>query len=462
MKDIKKFRKYAKIAMYVFIGMFACLIVYLGYSVISFGDQWYNTPYNPRIQNSLQNTDAGKISDRNGVELAYTKDNERHYAESKTVRRAMSHTVGDTHGMTVGAESVFAKYLYGINKDLMERWGAVLSGATDKGSDITLTADSALSSFIYKNMDGRDGSCVVINYKTGEILASVSLPAFDPETVTEEEPQDTSLVDRALMGRYPPGSLMKIVTATAAVEQGIDIGYNCSGEDYIGGQKVTCVKAHGAITLESALSESCNCYFAHVSEEIGGSRLKNKAESFGFNKTFNFADIALYKSSFEVSPEKGDVAWAGIGQYKDLVTPLHAAMIAGAIGNDGVMMTPRLLLGAVSGAYSTYEMRSKPYLTVTDEDTADIIEDYMRSAVSSGTGTSAAVRGMDICGKTGTAEYTGEDGEIHDHSWFAGYIADEKTPYALAVIFEGAGYGSRHAAPMAGKIFGYLGENARG
>ncbi len=460
MKDVNKFKKNVKVMLLLFTAMFAALIIYLGYSVITFGDKWYSTPYNPRIQNALQENDAGKILDRTGAVLAYTEDDTRYYTEDKSTRLAVSHVVGDTYGMTVGAESVFAKYLYGMNKGAADRFNSVLSGATEKGSDITLTIDAGLSKYIYREMDDMQGCVVVMNYKTGEILANVSLPAFDPNTVKDEALQDTSLVDRAVMGRYPPGSLMKIVTAVQAVESGIYLEYTCSGEDYIGGQRVTCVSEHGSLDLKKAFAKSCNCYFAHLSDEIGAAGLLKNAGQFGFNREFNFSDIVLYRSNFEVSAEQGDAAWAGIGQYKDLITPMHAVMITGAIANDGVMMTPKLLKSASSGTYSTYTMSSKAYATVTDSQTAAVIGEYMRSVVAEGTGTSAAVSGLDICGKTGTAEfYDEETGGNKNHSWFSGFIDDEEKPYAVAVIFEGAGYGSKYAAPMAGRVFKYLADN---
>ena len=455
MKDIRKFKKNVRIMLLVFTAMFAALIIYLAYSVITFGDKWYSTPYNPRIQNSLKNGDPGDIYDRAGLCIARSDNGKRIYPEDEASRRALSHVVGDTYGMTVGAESVFAKYLYGVNKTAYDRFSSVLSGAESKGSDITLSVDSKLSRYIYEQMDKRKGCVAVINYKTGEIIANVSIPTFDVNTVKDEELQDSGLVDRAVMGRYPPGSLMKIVTASKAVEKGIDFEYTCTAEDYVGGQRVTCVSKHGDLTLETAFEKSCNCYFAHLAMEIGEGDLLSAAETFGFNKEFAFDDIVLYKSSFEISEEDGDNAWAAIGQHKDLITPMHAAMITGAIANDGVMMTPKLLLNSAS-----YEMKTKPYTSVTDKMTASVIKEYMRGVVENGTGTSAAVSGLDICGKTGTAEfYDEESGSVKNHSWFAGFIDDENKPYAVAVIFEGAGYGSRYAAPMAGKIFDYLNKN---
>ena len=188
--------------------------------------------------------------------------------------------------------------------------------------------------------------CIRDSYKTGEILANVSLPAFDPITVAEDKLEDGALLDRAVMGRFPPGSIMKVVTASAAVEEDIDITYTCKGQDIIDGQKVTCVSAHGTQNLEQAFENSCNCYFARLSNEIGSQKLLATANRFGFNVDWDFDDIVLYESNFELSSSEGDIAWAGIGQYNDLITPMHACMIAGTIANDGNMMVPKLLYKA--------------------------------------------------------------------------------------------------------------------
>lgn len=193
--------------------------------------------------------------------------------------------------MSVGANSVFTSYLYGL-KD-----GSVSAGAT-RGNDITLTVDASLSKYIYQNMNSMRGAAVVMNYKTGEILANVSIAAFDPVSVTEDTLEDGALLDKSVMGRYPPGSTMKIVTASAAVENGIDFSYTCTGSDTVDGQKVTCVHAHGTQNLSDAFKNSCNCYFAKLSNEVGSEKLMDMANRFGFNVNWKFDDIVLYESNF--------------------------------------------------------------------------------------------------------------------------------------------------------------------
>ena len=452
----EKLNKNIRAVLSLYIVLFAAIIVYLGYSVITFGDEWSNTPYNPRIQKAIENITEGSIFDRNGTLLASSESDksERSYIEDKTSRLALSHVLGDTHGMSVGANSVFTSYLYGL-KD-----GSVSAGAT-RGNDITLTVDASLSKYIYQNMNSMRGAAVVMNYKTGEILANVSIAAFDPVSVTEDTLEDGALLDKSVMGRYPPGSTMKIVTASAAVENGIDFSYTCTGSDTVDGQKVTCVHAHGTQNLSDAFKNSCNCYFAKLSNEVGSEKLMDMANRFGFNVNWKFDDIVLYESNFELSSSAGDIAWAGIGQYKDLITPMHACMMAGAVANSGTMPTPKLLYSSVNeNGQKTYNLSPEAYTQVMTSSVAATIKEYMKNVVKSGTGTSAAVYGLDIGGKTGTAEFVdSETGEVKNHSWFVGFIDSEDKPYCLAVIFEGAGYGSKYAAPLAGKIFTYIANN---
>lgn len=439
----------------VFVIMFVSLGSYLMYSNITYGRQWFSTPYNPRISAANNISDAGTIFDRNGIPLAYSVGDERQYADDSDMRKAVSHIVGDVYGKSLGAETYFAKYLYGYDQGLLDKVASISSGS--KGADIYLTIDAELCEYIYNHMD-YNGAAVVMNYRTGEILASVSAPAFDPQNlgnISEEEEEGAIYLNRALQGRYPPGSTMKIVTAAAALNYGItDLELICTGEDYIDGQRITCPKegGHGDVDFKTAFEKSCNVYFGRLSELIGDAALLETAEDFEFNNEFSFPDFNMLKSNFELSGEAGDLAWAGIGQYKDLVTPLHNVLIASAVANGGTMMQPNTLLDVRYGERSAYNYTPSRYENVLEFSEAQQLADLMRSTVDHGTATSADIAGITIDGKTGTAEYY-QNGEIKNHSWFIGFSEDTAHPYAVAVILEGAGYGSAHATPLAGQIF---------
>lgn len=445
-------RRNISILLVVFILMFTGLIAYLGYAVFMYGERWFVTPYNPRIQNMKTTVEAGDILDRAGRALLYTEDGEREYISNKDRRMAVAHIVGDSYGMTYGAQTFYAKYLFGFDKGTITRIVDAVSGSERKGSDITLTIDAKLSAAAMDALDGRNGSIVVMNYKTGGILASVSAPSFDPADMSEflEGGGDSELVNRSFTGLYPPGSIFKMVTAAAMIENDMgDFKTDCKGSTIIAGNEITCWDEHGEVDLEDAIEHSCNVYFAKASAELGIRALKAEADKFLFNKELLFDDVVMEESVYEAPDNKIDLAWSSIGQYHDLVTPLHACMIAGSIANDGVMMEPKLLLKVTDGTKQTYVL--KPKSAATPMNNTQGLKDMMISVVKNGTGKRATVKGYTVGGKTGTAEIAGEE-ENAAHAWFIGFVADDDHPLAIAVIMEKAGSGGKNAAPAAGKV----------
>lgn len=440
----------------VFVALFVLLGSYLMYSTVMHGEEWFSSPYNPRISASKNIGIAGDIYDRNGVRLAWSEGETRKYAENSDMRRAVSHVVGDVYGKSVGAETWFAKQLYGYDQGVINKLTGAVSGSGKKGGNVFLTIDAALSEYIYNQMEF-DGAVVLMNYKTGEILASISAPTFDPMAITKDgEDAGSEYFNRAIQGKYPPGSTMKIVTTAAALSRGItDLEIDCTGEKIIEGQKITCPKkeGHGHVDLQSAFYRSCNIYYAELALQIGAENLLETANSFGFNQTFSFTDFKLGKSNFEVSANKGDLAWAGIGQYKDTVTPMHNMLISASIGNGGTLMQPQMLKDVVYNGQSTYQYAPSTYATWTTSGIAQQLTQYMKDTVNQGTATSASLSGVQVCGKTGTAEYfDDESGGVKNHSWFVGFVEDEAHPLAIAVLQEGAGFGSAYATPIAGKV----------
>ena len=441
------------------LAVFCCLFVLLGsyllYSTVAYGDQWFTTPFNPRISATKNIENAGSIYDRNGIPLAYTQNGERKYAEGEDMRRAVSHIVGDIYGKSQGAETFFAKYLYGYDQNVLDKYKSAQSG--QKGGDVYLTIDADLCEYIYDNMNSDPGAVVLMNYETGEILGSVSKPTFDPYTAKDDTDETgAKFINRVTQGLYPPGSTMKIVTAAAAIENGVTgLEIDCTGSDIIEGQKITCPKkgGHGHVDLESAFEKSCNIYFGKLAVELGDDAMLKTADQFAFNYNFKFPDFTLYNSQFVVSGTKGDLAWAGIGQYKDLITPMHNMMISAGVANGGTIMQPNTLKDVKYGGTSSFSYTPTAFREIMPQDVSAQLTEYMRNTVTSGTATSADIGGLTVCGKTGTAEYVDQDtGETKNHSWFVGFLEDSAHPLAIAVIGEGAGFGSSYATPLAGKI----------
>lgn len=437
----------------VFIVMFAGLITYLGYVSVVFGERWYATPYNPRIQNLKTTVKAGDIEDRTGRKLLYTTDDgKRKYVKGESLRNSIAHIIGDEYGLSYGAQIMYAKYLYGSGTDNITQIAQLFTGEEKKGSDVRLTIDANLCKAAMDALGKYDGSVVVMNYETGEILASVSSPSFDPADMEDfQQGKGTSeLVNRAFTGLYPPGSTFKLITAAAMLEHGMqDFTATCSGSTLIDDNVINCTGEHGEVNLEAALEHSCNVFFAEASKELGGAAIKAEAEKFLYNKSLMFGDLVMKDSSYEPGNNATDTAWSSIGQYHDLITPLHACMIAACIANDGEMMEPKLLFNVSSDGVSLYKM--SPGVAARPLGNTDVLKKMMETVVKSGTGTAAKIKGVTVAGKTGTAEVD-SSGEIPNTAWFVGFIEGEKHPIAIAVVMEKAGSGGKMAAPVAKKV----------
>ena len=438
----------------VFIVMFTALIGYLAYAVSAYGERWFATAHNPRIQNMKTTIDVGDICDRSGRVLVHTdSDGTRDYEGDSDMRRAVAHIVGDEYGYSYGAQTIYARYLYGLDKDTFTRIEDLLSGSERAGSDVVLTIDAQLCETARDALLGYDGAVVVMNYETGEILASVSSPSFDPSDMEDfaQGGGDSELVNRAFSGLYPPGSTFKLITAAALIENGLDdFETTCDGGTTIGGEWIACTDEHGHENLKDALTHSCNTYFAEAAAELGANALRREAEKFMFNKETLFDDVVMADSVFEASARDADNAWAAIGQYHDLITPLHACMIAACIANDGVMMEPKLLYSLQNG--DDEKMMLKPAVAATPLNDTSQLKEMMTSVVESGTGTRAQIDGVMVAGKTGTAEIDTDDEEGGAHAWFVGFIDDSDHPLAIAVIMEMAGSGGKNAAPAAREV----------
>lgn len=413
---------------------------------------WAQHPTNKHLYYEGRLKIAGKIYDRDGEILLQTKDGVQKYNENKTVRRALMHSVGDSYGNIVTSMQV-------AYSDMLSGWDPV-NGAyrfnhkkSSSGSDMTLTLDAELCAAAYNAMNGRKGTVGVYNYKTGEILCMVSLPSFDPENRPDVEANPEKYegvyINRLLSAAYTPGSVFKLVTAAAAIDQleNIDtLVYRCEGKQLINGTEVTCPNVHGNVTLKEALAQSCNIYFAEISLKLGGTTLQKYAENAGFNSSLKVDGIKTAVGKVDVADaEGGDLAWAGIGQYSDTANPLTLMAYAGAIANDGVRVTPKLvkdrgILSFLPGGIQDDRILSK--------ETAGKLGAMMRNNVTEVYG-EKNFKGLELCAKSGTAEV---GGDRKPHSWFVGYLDREDCPLAFVVVVENGGSGSKVAGSVAGKV----------
>ena len=468
--------RFKLLALFLF-GLFALLAAYGGYSITTYGNRWFAYSRNPRIRTQKENVIAGDVLDRSGIVLATTVDGQRTYQNDEAARRAVVHLLGDDQGqVSNGVETFQANYLYGFQASLPELVNNLFDGQPRRGDHVTLTIDSRLCTAIVRSFGsheltkGKHGAAVVLNYRTGETLAMVSLPTFDPMNITAATVSDPGqpFWNRATQSVYPPGSCFKIVTTDAALTNlpGIqEQEIACTGGLNVQGQAIRDYgnAVHNSLSLKRAFTVSCNNAYALLALTMKDEPLRRAAESFGFNDNFLFKDIVVENSVYPTANRTAfELAMSGFGQSAIVASPMHMCLVAAAIANDGVMMEPQLIRQVVSSS-GTVRVSFSPrvYRTATTAANATVLQEYMRAVVSGGTGSRASVSGLSVCGKTGSAE-SSLNGQAITYGWFIGYIADDTLPFALAVVVEdipdGEGGGST-AAPIAGDIFQYLKNN---
>ena len=441
--------------------MFALVIAYFCYCVYFYGGRWVANPYNPRISSRKRHVVMGTLTDRDGTVLAYTdEDGRRRYNGSAATRKAVCQVVGDSGGkVSTGADTFHAQFLLGFRSSIFERLADAFTGTTQRGDDVRLTISERLSRYISEQFPaGKRGAVIVLNYKTNEILAMVSMPQFDPTNMDSALSDEAAgaLINRATQGLYPPGSTFKIVTLASALENLPDLNdfaFDCTGYYPVGNYAVTDGSAHGVQTLSDAFARSCNTTFAALSQDLGYEMLGNTAEEMGFNRNFMFSDLIVYNSSYPIDDLSAeDLAWSAIGQGRVLATPMHMALIAATIANRGVMNEPRLVAQITTAQGGNRALLSHAGgRRVLGEDVAARLEKEMIRVVKSGTGRRAALdNGYTVAGKTGSAEAS-NDKSIESHAWFVGYITNDSAPYAICVLVENGGSGGGVAAPLARK-----------
>ncbi len=458
---MKELRRNMRLVGFLVVAAFIGLAAWFSMTAFEQGSIWASDSYNTRLRTT--GNQRGDITDRNNIVLATTQDGSRVYPEDVSIRRALVATVGDTLGMSgTGVEGYFSSTLLDLSDSLVERLGALGGNTQRKGNSIQLTIDAKLTAYVSNLFpDGYRGAVVIQNYATGEVLAWVSKPDYDPYDAGEESVEDTAYLNRCLQGLYTPGSVFKLVTLASAIENDPNVlnqTFLCNGTWEYEGGKIVCAgkTAHGTIDLQTAIEKSCNVTFGKLAYQLGWDRLRATAEKLGFNENMKLGDFAIYNSQFPNSGSNmSDLVWAGIGQGKVLVTPMHMAMITSAIANGGAMLKPTLVQKITNANGTVVQGAHSPtYRQVMSESTAKIISNYMYSAVESGTAKRAAISGYEVCGKTGSAE-TSDDKTVETNSWYTGFIRDSRYPYTITVVIEQGGAGSRLASELASDALSY-------
>lgn len=466
-----------KRAMYillVFCVMFMTLIGYMTYIEIKYGDEYIHSAYNARNSAKDSAVIRGSIYDRNMTKLAYSEESGDKITRKYPYDNMYSHVIGyvsEDYSSRTLIEKEFNSHLLGesgINK--LFNITNKISSKKPKGNDVYLTIDHEIQKAAYNALGNFNGSVVAINVKTGEILAMVSKPDFNPNPeifgTNYDKLPHSALYSRAIQILYPPGSTFKTVTTASVIENGMEDetyedltgefiiksadgnpenDYKCANED--------AKHAYGTTDLKKAFTVSSNVYYAYMGTRLSSAQLQKTAKDFMFNKTIDF-DLPVKKSHFQKGKlTEAQRAISVIGQGQTEATPLHLALIAATIGNDGKMPKPYIVSSVKSGFISSYSASKSSLGQVIPKDTAKKIKDMMLEVVKEGTGKAASINGVDVCGKTGTSENpltaTGGQNSKKTHALFIGFAPYENPEIAVCVVMEHAGFGGTYAAPAA-------------
>ncbi|MET0839985.1 MAG: penicillin-binding protein 2 [Marmoricola sp.] len=365
---------------------------------------------------------------------------------------------------------------------------ALVGGEEPKGGSVTTTIDPAAQRAAYDGLrdlgDDVRGAVVAIEPRTGKLLAMVSSPSYNPNRLAShdfaaagrtkqrlENANPSPLNNRAIEEVLPPGSTFKLVTAAAALESGkydpdtlvpgtATLDLPQTSTDLVNESRGSC--GGDKITLTRALEVSCNVSFGDVGLKIGDDALRTQAEKFGWGtRTFFDVDDALTRqaiSRFPDDPDKPQTALSAIGQFDVAATPLQMAMVASGIANDGVVMKPYLVDELKSPKLETIErtdpepMPDQPAMSSAD---ARDLREMMVSVVENGTATTAQIPGVDVAGKTGTAQSAPDR---PPYAWFVSFAPADTPAVAVAVLVQDAGVaraqisGTGLAAPIANGV----------
>jgi len=419
--------------------------------------------YNKRPNAAEMQVMRGPLLDRRGRVLAAPVPGDM-WGRRYPLGEAAVHPLGYFHsqyGITAVervCDPTLSGYAVDKREDVLGK--ALFAQRGTEGDAVTLTLDQRLQRKAYDLLDGNKGAVVVMRPRTGELLALVSSPGFNPlkpeEALSDEE--NTPAFNRAVQGRYPPGSTFKIVIAGMALEQGLSPVYACPGMGYVSGPNTPPIRdseyyayaregavwpGWGRMNIRAAMTHSSNVYFAQLGVACGPEAFNDVVARARINEPLVYlkgsgGDLLCARGNVPKVSKKRALALLAIGQGEVLVTPLHVACYTAAVAADGKMMRPRLC-------------KSDPVVeeaALFTPKTAGLLKSMLRDAVTSGTGRGANLPELEVCGKTGTAQ--APDGA--DHAWFTCFAPRRHPNIVVTVLVEHGGFGASAALPVAREL----------
>jgi len=417
--------------------------------------------YNRRENAAQQQPLRGALLDRRGLVLAAPQAGslwERRYP----LGEAAVHPLGYydfRYGITA-VERACDGVLSGMILDREDFTKSILGKRPEQGGSVNLTLDARLQKKAYELLRKRNGAVVVMNPRSGDLLAIVSSPGFDPRH-PESAIRDAvrkPVFNRAVQGLYPPGSTFKIVTAGAALNNGSSPTYHCPGGGFVAGKGHKPIRdseyysalrrgrkwsGWGTINMKEAMVHSSNVYFSQLGAGCTAEQLAGVLRGVQIDQeicylTGSSGTLACARGGMPTLESGWDRAQAAIGQGEVLVTPLHVACYTAAAANKGTLCAPRLNLDTPARTLG------QPFTAAT----AHTLKTMLREVVQRGTGRGADLPGLEVCGKTGTAEVNSGK----DHAWFTCFAPFSDPVLVVTVLIENGGFGAEAALPVAREL----------
>lgn len=442
-------KEFARVT-YVFVALFLFMMGYIVYFNLFRSQEMVSSPYNNKRQNIYADrVIRGKIIDQGENTIAETIVNEDgSETRSYPYGDMYGHVAGYASNGKAGLEATENFKLMNSSAFFVEKMIKEFKGEKNMGDTVVTTLNNTLQSAAYDALGGSKGAVVVMEPSTGKILAMLSKPCYDPNSVAENwealnADGDGILVNRATQGAYAPGSTFKLVTALDFIRENPSYGaytYECNGEITQDNVTIHCFDgtAHGTVTLADSIAYSCNSSFANIGLSLDKTKYKNTAEDLLFNKSLP-SELPYRKSSFKLNTKStsAETMMTAMGQGQTEVSPYHMALITSSIANGGILMKPYLVDKITNYNGTTVKnYRPEKYKELMTAQEASQLKEYMRGVVEYGTATIFAGENYTMAGKTGTAEYSSDKEKAH--SWFVGFSNVDNPELVISVVVEGA------------------------
>lgn len=458
---------------FLFTALFAVLIGNITYIQVIKASEYQDMPSNNHTINKARFIKRGSIITSDGLTLAESiQQADGTYARSYPNGNLAAHVVGyysQQYG-TMGIENTQNDTLTG-SKDYSSWQNALnsLAGISEPGNSVQLTIDSRIQRAAEQALAGRVGAIVALDPRSGAVLAWASAPTFDNtniqaaiEAANASGGADTSMYDRATLALYTPGSTFKVLTLASALENGLatlDTTYDSPGRMEIGGADVVSIgeRGHGTISLAKAFALSSNTVFGQVADGLGAEKLVATARAFGYGQQLglDFTTAASVMPNPEEMTE-WELAWAGAGQPVGQghtpgpqATVMQNALMAATIANNGIAMNPYVVSQILAPDGTVLKTtRGRSLGQAVSSGTAEQVKQAMLDVVQNGTGSAAAIAGVKVAGKTGTAETNNATA----NSTFVGFAPYDTPTVAIAVVIEQNAKGEESAAAVGGQV----------